>query len=43
MLPKIEACIEFVKDDDKKLAIITSLNKASDALNRKCGTVIRRK
>ena len=43
MLPKIEACIEFVKDDDKKLSIITSLNKASDALNRKCGTVIRRK
>lgn len=43
MLPKIEACMEFVRDDDKKLAIITSLNKASDALNRKCGTVIRRK
>ena len=43
MLPKIEACIEFVKDDDKKLAIITSLDKAGDALNRKCGTVIRRK
>ncbi len=43
MLPKIEACIEFVKDDGKKQAIITSLDKAGDALNRKCGTVIRRK
>ncbi len=43
MLPKIEACMEFVRDDDKKLAIITSLDKVGDALNRKCGTVIRRK
>ncbi len=43
MLPKIEACMEFVRDDDNKQAIITSLDKAGDALNRKCGTVIRRK
>ena len=43
MLPKIEACMEFVRDDDNKLAIITSLDKVGDALNRKCGTVIRRK
>lgn len=43
MLPKIEACMEFVRDDDKKQAIITSLDKVGDALNRKCGTVIRRK
>ncbi len=43
MLPKIEACIDFVKDDDNKLAIITSLEKASDALKFKSGTVIRRK
>ena len=43
MLPKIEACMEFVRDDDNKMAIITSLDKVGDALNRKCGTVIRRK
>ena len=43
MLPKIEACMEFVRDDDNKQAIITSLDKVGDALNRKCGTVIRRK
>lgn len=43
MLPKVEACLDFVKDDDSKWAIITSLDKASDALDFKCGTVIRRK
>ena len=43
MLPKIEACMEFVRDDDNKQAIITSLDKVGYALNRKCGTVIRRK
>lgn len=43
MLPKVEACLDFVKDDDSKWAIITSLDKASDALKFKCGTVIRRK
>lgn len=43
MLSKVEACLDFVKDDDSKWAIITSLDKASDALDFKCGTVIRRK
>ena len=42
MLPKIEACIEFVKDNNK-MAIISSLEKASDAINNKSGTVITRR
>ena len=43
MLPKIEACLDFVKDDDSKTAIITSLSKANDALNGTSGTVIKRR
>ena len=42
MLPKIEACIEFVKDNNK-MAIISSLEKASDEINNKNGTVITRR
>ena len=42
MLPKIEACIEFVKDNNK-MAIISSLEKASDAINNKNGIVITRR
>ena len=42
MLPKIEACIEFVNDNNK-MAIISSLEKASDAINNKNGTVITRR
>lgn len=42
MLPKIEACIDFVKDNNK-MAIISSLEKASDAINNKNGTVITRR
>ena len=42
MLPKIEASIEFVKDNNK-MAIISSLEKASDAINNKNGTVITRR
>ena len=42
MRPKIEACIEFVKDNNK-MAIISSLEKASDAINNKNGTVITRR
>lgn len=43
MLPKVEACISFIEHTrgDKK-AIITSLNKAVDALKSKAGTEIRR-
>ena len=40
MLPKVEACIEFVKDTAGKKAIIGSLEKASEAINGKSGTII---
>ena len=41
MLPKVEACIDFVRDSDKKIAIISSLEKASEAINGKTGTIIK--
>lgn len=41
MLPKIEACLEFVEDNPGKRAIITSLEKAADGLKGLTGTVIR--
>ena len=40
MLPKIEACKEFV-DKTNKVAIISSLEKASEAVNGKTGTLIK--
>ena len=40
MLPKIEACIDFVKSSPNKKAIIGSLEKASEAINGTSGTVI---
>ena len=40
MLPKIKACIEFVKGNPKKKAIIGSLEKARAAINGESGTVI---
>ena len=43
MLPKIEACIAFAKDNPKKKAIIGSLEKAALAINGNSGTVIREK
>lgn len=43
MLPKIEACVSFVKSSDKKKAIISSLDKASEAINGKNGTIIKRR
>ena len=39
MLPKIEACIRFV-NSSKKLAIITSLDEAAEALSSNVGTKI---
>ena len=42
MLPKIEACIEFIGDDPEKQAIITSLESAQDAVKGLTGTVITR-
>lgn len=40
MLPKIEACIDFVKGDPSKKAIIGSLEKAKAAIEGKSGTII---
>ena len=40
MLPKIQACVDFVSSKDNKKAIITSLSKAKDALYGRTGTVI---
>jgi carbamate kinase len=41
MLPKIEACIDFVKGSPNKKAIIGSLEKAALAINGESGTVIQ--
>ena len=40
MLPKVQAAVRFVRDDPKRRAIITSLDKAVDALNGRTGTEI---
>lgn len=40
MLPKVEACLEFVKGSSGKKAIIGSLEKASEAINGVSGTII---
>lgn len=40
MLPKIEACLDFVSSNKSKEAIITSLTKAKKALDRETGTFI---
>ena len=40
MLPKVEAAMKFVRQFPSKKAIITSLDKAVDALEGKTGTVI---
>lgn len=42
MLPKVEACLEFVEKSDKGLALITSLEKAAEALEGKTGTIIKK-
>ena len=39
MLPKVEAAMKFVRAFPDKKAIITSLDKAVDALDGKTGTV----
>ena len=41
MLPKIEACIDFVKGSNNKKAIIGSLEKAALAIAGKSGTIIK--
>ena len=40
MLPKVKAAMKFVTAFPEKKAIITSLDKAIDALNGKTGTVV---
>ena len=40
MLPKVQACMKFVRANPDKRAIITSLNKAVEALNGDSGTVV---
>ncbi len=40
MLPKVQACMSFVRSNPQKKAIITSLDKAIDALEGKTGTVV---
>lgn len=41
MLPKVNAAVKFVKERPGKIAIITSLDKAVEALAGKTGTTIR--
>ena len=43
MLPKVKAALKFVKDDDNKKSLITSLEKAQEGLAGKTGTVIKNK
>ena len=40
MLPKVEACLSFVKDSSSRTAIITSLEQAKQAMKKETGTHI---
>lgn len=40
MLPKVEACLDYVKNTKDGKALITSLKRAKDALAGKTGTII---
>lgn len=40
MLPKVQAAVEFVRSKEGRVAVITSLDKALDALEGKAGTKI---
>lgn len=40
MLPKVEACVDFVKSSKRGVAMITSLSKAAEALQGDTGTLI---
>ena len=42
MLPKVEACIDFVKTSDRRRAIIGSLENASAAIKRKNDNLIKK-
>ncbi len=41
MLPKVEACMDFVRDSLDKVAIISSLEEASEAIKGNTGTVMK--
>ena len=41
MLPKVEACMDFVRDSLDKIAIISSLEEASEAIKENTGTVMK--
>ena len=43
MLPKIDACLDFINKNPKGHAVITSLNMAKDALDGSVGTIIYNK
>ena len=43
MLPKVEACMNFLNHSNDKKAIITSLDKAGEAINGNTGTTIIKK
>ncbi len=40
MLPKVESCISFVENTTGGTALITSLDKAREALQGKTGTLL---
>lgn len=40
MLPKVEACMDFVEESNSVKALITSLDRAKEALYGKTGTII---
>lgn len=42
MLPKVEACIEYVENSENGVALITSLEKAAEALKGQTGTIIKK-
>ena len=42
MLPKVEACMEFVENTENGIALITSLEKATEALKGQTGTIIKK-
>ena len=41
MLPKVEACLNFLKVNKNGIAIISSLDNATNALKEKSGTIIK--
>ena len=41
MLPKVDACLKFLETNPQATAIISSLEKASPALQEKVGTIIK--